>query len=110
MESGHEAVVKMKERSFSYDGLFAGNDRMAIGAMKALKVLGVSIPTEIAVVGCDNIEMASMTEPTLTSIHQSMHEVGRIAAQKMIELLKNQNVEETRTIVSSELIIRESSD
>jgi len=108
MESGHDAIVRMQKAGLEYDAVFAGNDRMAIGAMKALQSFGRRIPEDVAVVGCDNIEMATMTIPALTTIHQPMREIGTIAAEKLIRTLTGQPVEPKQTVVPAELVVRES--
>ncbi|MBD2869436.1 LacI family DNA-binding transcriptional regulator [Paenibacillus arenilitoris] len=109
MESGVAAVHELIGRGIPFDGLFSSNDRMAIGAMKALGAAGISIPDEVAIVGCDNIEMASMTVPALTTIHQSLRTIGTVAATKIIDLLSGQEVGDKQTIIPAELIVRESS-
>ncbi|MFC5470241.1 LacI family DNA-binding transcriptional regulator [Cohnella suwonensis] len=112
MESGYEAITRAEQAAISYDSVFAGNDRMAIGAMKALQTLGRSIPGDVAVVGYDNIEMATMTHPTLTTIEQPMDVIGRIAAEKLIHKLTNkgtaEGIEDKQSVVPAKLVIRES--
>jgi DNA-binding LacI/PurR family transcriptional regulator len=108
MEKGYEVVQQLQLRSVQYDAIFAGNDRMAIGAMRGLRSLGLSVPEDVAVIGCDNIEMATLTEPTLTSIHQPMHQIGKLAAEKIVSMLTGQPIAKPQEIVSSNLIIRES--
>ncbi|MBU5444749.1 LacI family DNA-binding transcriptional regulator [Paenibacillus sp. MSJ-34] len=109
MESGAAAIRELLKRGVSFDGLFSGNDRMAIGAMKALHAAGIRIPEDVAMVGCDNMEMASMTTPALTTIHQSLREIGRVAATKMILLLTGQEVGAKQTTIPAEIVVRESS-
>lgn len=108
MEAGRDAVKELRDRNVEYDGIFAGNDLMAIGAMKGLQKLGISVPNDVSVVGCDNIEMATLTNPTLTTIDQSIRQVGKIAAEKMIAFLGNQEGQENQTVVPAQLIVRES--
>ncbi|MBB6637635.1 LacI family DNA-binding transcriptional regulator [Cohnella thailandensis] len=108
MEAGVEAANELLESGHRFDGIFAANDRMAIGAMKGLQQAGITIPGDVAVVGCDNIEMAAMTSPTLTTIDQPMREIGAIAARKLIALLNREDIGEKQTVVPSQLIIRES--
>jgi len=108
MESGHDAIMRAQAAGTVYDGLFAGNDRMAIGAMRAIQTAGRSIPEDVSVIGYDNIEMGTMTFPTLTTIEQPMRTIGQIAAEKLIRKLTNQEIGEKQTIVKAELIVRES--
>lgn len=108
MDSGRSAIVKLREDKVSYDAVFAGNDMMAIGAIKQLQKYGISVPGDIAVVGCDNIDMAAILDPALTTIYQPMQQIGVIAAEKLIALLTNQEVGEVQTVVPTRLIVRDS--
>lgn len=108
MEGGYEATARLLEEGARFDAIFAGNDAMAIGAMKRLQESGVRIPEDVAVVGCDNIEMAALTTPPLTTVHHPMREIGRLSAQKLIRMLNGEPVAEKQTVVPSEIIIRQS--
>jgi DNA-binding LacI/PurR family transcriptional regulator len=65
--------------------IFAHNDLTAIGIMEALAAHGLSVPGDVAIVGCDNIEVAASPLIGLTSIDQHAAELGRLAAQAMLE-------------------------
>jgi DNA-binding LacI/PurR family transcriptional regulator len=67
--------------------IFAHNDLTAIGIMEALATHGLSVPGDVAIVGCDNIEVAASPLIGLTSIDQHAGELGRVAAQVMLERL-----------------------
>ena len=108
MDSGRSAIVKLREANISYDAVFAGNDMMAIGAIKQLQQYGISVPGDISVVGCDNIDMAAIVDPALTTIYQPMQQIGVISAEKLIALLTNQEVGEMQTVVPTRLIVRDS--
>lgn len=107
-EMGDAAVQKLHEQAVRYDAIFAANDRMAIGAMRRLRALGLSVPQDAAVIGCDNIETGELIEPALTSIHQPMREIGRLAAERIVAMLTGQAITDKQTMVSSSLVIRES--
>lgn len=108
MEGGYEAASRLLEEKVDFDAVFAGNDAMAIGAMKRLQEAGVRIPDDAAIVGCDNIEMAALTTPALTTIYHPMRLIGQLSAEKMIRILNGESVAEKQTVVPSELIVRES--
>ncbi|MDR6550960.1 LacI family DNA-binding transcriptional regulator [Paenibacillus qinlingensis] len=107
-ESGYEAAAELMRNHIEYDALFAGNDLMAIGALKFYKENKISVPGDVSVVGFDDIEMSTVVSPMLTTIHQPMREIGYAAAEKLISFLNNQEVQEKRTIMSTHLVIRES--
>jgi DNA-binding LacI/PurR family transcriptional regulator len=90
--------------------IFADNDLSAIGVMEALAGRGIDVPGDVAVIGCDNTEMAASPLIGLTSIDQHARELGKIAAVVMLERLGG-NTESaiTRKLVPT-LVVRRSTD
>lgn len=86
--SGEVACRKLMELKERPDALFCMNDWMAVGAMKALKELDVSIGEEIVLIGFDDIELCDYVEPALTSISIPLEEIGQLAAKKLIALVE----------------------
>jgi LacI family transcriptional regulator len=86
---GYEAVTQLLERDRNnVDAIFCGSDQIARGAVDALRERGVGVPDEIAVVGYDNWEIiAAATRPALTTIDMNLHELGRLAATKLLGLI-----------------------
>jgi len=79
--SGRQAVEQLLDRHLDIDGIFAGNDLMAIGALKALHERGIGVPEQIKVCGFDGIGLTEITEPELTTVAQPVYEMGQLAAQ-----------------------------
>ena len=69
-ESGYQAVRRLLERGALFTALFAGNDQMALGAMRALREAGRRVPRDVSVVGFDDVPEAAYYEPPLTTIRQ----------------------------------------
>lgn len=88
--------------------LFCVNDYAAIGAIQALKRLELRIPEDVAVAGFDDIALSSFFDPSLTTVRQSMTELGRVAAERLLAMIQNNTMEENETILPVELVIRES--
>jgi len=86
--------------------VFAVSDTLAIGAIKAFRRAGRRVPEDIAVVGFDNVPLAQIFEPGLTTIAQPMHELGATAAELLLELLAGGNPA-PRTLPHT-LVVRES--
>lgn len=82
--SGEELTAKAIAGT-SFDGVIAFNDYTAIGAMHALTTAGVRVPEEVAVVGCDDIPVARMVHPALSSIGFSQYDFGRTAAELILD-------------------------
>lgn len=70
------------------DGIFAGNDLMAIGAMKAVREQGWRIPEDLALIGFDGIAMSEATYPELSTMIQPIYEIGQTAANLLIDLIE----------------------
>jgi LacI family transcriptional regulator len=106
---GEEAVKLILTQELSFDAVFCGNDLIAIGAIKALKSAGIAIPADVGVVGFDDIYMAMMVEPELTTIRQPNYEIGYKAVELLVGVLEKPAQTVERNIeLPTELIIRKS--
>lgn len=100
-----DQLIRKKE----IDGLFAGTDMLAIGAMKNLKAEGLNIPQDVAVVGFSNWIISSLYEPSLTTMSQPGYEMGQKAAEIIIDQITGKETKAETFVLQSELIVRESS-
>ncbi len=108
MEDGFEAMQKLLENDRP-DGVFAYSDILAIGAMKSILEANLRIPEDIALIGYDDIEFASMLEVPLTTVRQPRYRIGEKAANMLINKLNNKNGTEVESVVlRPELILRKS--
>ncbi|KQQ04219.1 hypothetical protein ASG06_08820 [Rathayibacter sp. Leaf185] len=83
-KTGYEATSALLSRARP-DGLFCGNDRIAMGAYDAAREHGLSIPSDLSIVGFDNHEViAEYLRPSLTSIALPFHEMGRLGAELLV--------------------------
>ncbi len=104
-ESG-ERLTKYALRSLDFDAIFASGDLMAIGAMNVLKQENIEIGKDMSVIGFDDIAVASMVTPKLTTIHQPILELGRTAASMLIKCLNGEEV--SSRLFDVKLVVRES--
>ena len=88
--------------------IFACNDIMAIGAICAAKDKGLGVPEGIAIIGFDDIALASFISPRLTTVAQPKHEMGAIAVELLVERIKEKNKPSTKVILPVHLVVRES--
>jgi LacI family transcriptional regulator len=107
-DSGLEAVNQLIERRQKFTALFAANDQMAFGAAVGLHRHGLRVPQDVALIGFDDLPMASYFVPPLSSIHESAYELGCLAANSMLQML-NANPP-TGQVPAPQLVVRESSD
>ncbi|MEI8197252.1 MAG: substrate-binding domain-containing protein, partial [Phycisphaerae bacterium] len=87
--------------------LFAGNDKMALGALHHLNRLGVKVPGEVSLVGFDDLQQSGFVTPALTTVHLPLYEVGVQACERLIERIRGK-VERVAEILPAHLILRES--
>jgi LacI family transcriptional regulator len=108
-ESGHSAAHRLLDRSSAPTALFVCNDMMAMGALRAAAEIGQRVPDTLAVVGFDDIDLASYTSPRLTTVAQPKVEMGRRAVQLLIERLADKALAPRKEILLPQLIVRDSS-
>lgn len=108
-EGSYNAVrTFMRQRWQDHPTAFlAGNDLSAIGAIKALKVLGLEVPQDISIVGFDDIELLEYFTPQLTTVHNPIARQGTLAVEHLLELINEEQPGHSYEL-SGELIIRSS--
>ena len=87
---------------------FADNDMIALGAMKAMKESGIKIPDDVSIIGFDDLAYSEICSPRLTSIRVPKQEMGKMAIERLIDIVNHGDAVKTKTEVSTEFIIRES--
>jgi len=109
VNGGCRAAERLLERSPRPTAIFAANDSMAIGVMKAAQELGLAVPADLSVVGFDDIELAAHTTPPLTTVRVQKRELGYHAARLLLESIDGDPDRVPYKIaVCTELIVRES--
>lgn len=108
VDSGYKGIKEVINKKIDFDSVFCGNDLIAIGAMKAIKELGLKIPKDIGIMGFDNIYISELVTPSLSTVKQPNYNMGYKAAQLLINAIKNPSKTEGEVVLETELIIRES--
>lgn len=106
--SGYEKTHALMNLPAPPDGIFCANDLMALGCIEALKELGKSVPSDVAVVGFDNRDIAQFTMPPLTTFHLPMFEMGSIAVEMMADIAGGLNSSHDQLKVECRLVERQS--
>ncbi len=98
-ESGYKAIERLSEvGGEKITAIFAQNDMMAIGAMKALEEKGLKVPEDIAVIGFDNIPLSSFVTPTLSTVTVPIYELGRTSMKILSDILAGHEVSRITTL------------
>ncbi|PCH96201.1 MAG: LacI family transcriptional regulator [Gammaproteobacteria bacterium] len=105
-KSGYEAAKKLINSGERFDAICTACDLIAIGAMRALKEHKIAIPSQVAVVGFDDISIANYSSPPLTTVRQNTKLAGELLVSSLIELLNNKKT--SIELIPPELIIRKS--
>jgi len=113
-KSGRSAFLELLAKFPEMDGVFVGNDQMALGVLESLLEIGKKVPRDLSVVGFDGIADSEFYCPPLTTVYQNQDELGRVAVAELTsqveqKLTKNIVVEPKYITIQPELIIRRSS-
>ena len=88
--------------------IFASNDMQAVGAYRALRARGRSIPGDMSVIGFDDILVAPLVSPPLSTVRQPLTQMGRVAASMLMNLIDGRALDSTRVELATSLVVRES--
>jgi len=108
-ESGEAAMRTLLELPEPPTAVFAAADLMAVGAIKAASDAGLEVPGDLAVVGFDDIQLAGLLNPSLTTIRQDKPGLGLAAARALVEQIENPQITPPALTLPIELVVRESS-
>lgn len=109
-EATKQMNIILNNKKLNSAGIFAISDVVGIGIIKALNAKKIKIPQEVAVVGFDNIDFSTVTEPSLTTISQPGYELGAESVKCLLKIIENEKNEPEKIILEHELIVRESTN
>ena len=107
--SGQDAAAKLTARTDRPDAVFAANDNMAVGALLAFQDAGLRVPEDVAMVGFDDIPLAGLVRPALTTLKIEIAEMGRNALERLVRLIGSA-ADTACEVVRPELVVRASSN
>jgi DNA-binding LacI/PurR family transcriptional regulator len=90
------------------DAVFCANDDMALGSMKAAKLMKIRIPEDVAIAGFDDIITCELTNPMLTTVRQPKEEIGRLLFERLISYIDDDGIRVSNLSLTPELVVRES--
>ena len=101
-------MKRLLQHGKSFTAVFAANDQMAIGAMKAVLSAGKRIPEDVAVIGIDNLSVSTMVSPALSTINVPTFQMGKEAVRLLLEM--REGVAAAQIQIPCGLIVRKSTD
>ncbi len=107
-ESGRRTALRLLELPDLPRAVFAGNDEMAFGALTVFRDRGLRVPEDIALVGFDDLAIARVMSPSLTTVRQPIRQLGALAAERLIALARGREVPERQAVLPVTLSVRDS--
>lgn len=108
-ESGQECAEKLLSMANPPTAIFACNDEMAAGVYRIAYQKGIAIPQDLTVVGFDDSQLALRMCPALSTVRSPVRDMGRVAAEKLIQRIAQPDAKLRETIFQPHLVVRESS-
>ena len=105
-DGGREAVRRLTADGVAFDAVFAHNDLSAAGALRALSEASLRVPEDVAVVGFDDVPLASYTEPPLTTVRQELRQMGETAARMLMGYFDGTAMPTAPVMLPTTLIVR----
>lgn len=97
-QDAHDAMMALLDSgAFDYDGIFAASDWLAIGCCRALEEHGISVPNQVKLVGYDDISITAFNTVPITTIHQRVDEIGRLATEQLLRAIRGEK--ETKQVI-----------
>lgn len=107
-QSGHDGLMRLLP--FRPDAVVAGGDTIAAGVVAAVHEAGLRVPDDIAVIGFDDLDVATRVNPPLTTIRHSIQRIGGVAAQVLIDLIEGRVQSPQHVLMPTELVVRRSTN
>jgi len=106
--SGQDALLSFIEQGRAPTAVFAQNDRMAMGVMSAAREAGIKVPTQLAVIGVDDMPLSSYFDPPLTTMRQDIPRIGREATRMLLDIIQTKATATCDLKLNAELVVRQS--
>jgi LacI family transcriptional regulator len=108
LESGYAAMQRLLDLSEPPEAVFASSDLMAVGAIRAAQDRGLRVPHDVAVVGFDDVQIAPLVQPALTTIRQDKEGLGAAAGEALIRMIEDPTASPPAVTLPVELVVRDS--
>lgn len=106
--SGQDALLSFIEQGHVPTAVFAQNDRMAMGVLRAARDANIKVPSQLAVIGVDDMPLSSYFDPPLTTMRQDIPRIGREATRMLLDMIQKKATETRDLKLHAELVVRQS--
>lgn len=108
-QTGYLLAKQLLDLTRPPTAIVACNDLMALGAISAAQELGLVVGSDVSITGFDDLPLAEHAHPPLTTIHQPIQTIGRMACQMLIKIIKGEPLSEQHILLQPTLVVRKSS-
>lgn len=106
--SGQSALLSFVEQGRIPTAVFAQNDRMAMGVLRAARDANIKVPSQLAVIGVDDMPLSSYFDPPLTTMRQDMPRIGQEATRMLLDIIQKKNTDLREVKLPAQLVVRHS--
>jgi LacI family transcriptional regulator len=106
--SGQDALLAFIEQGRVPTAVFAQNDRMAMGVLRAARDANINVPSQLAVIGVDDMPLSSYFDPPLTTMQQDMPRIGQEATRMLLDILQKKAPAVRELKLTAQLVVRKS--
>ena len=107
-QSGYESMKDLLKHHPQCTAVFVASDTMAYGALQAITEAGLNVPDDVGIIGFDDLEFSSLTNPPLTTIRQPRYQMGQKAMEVLTDILRDEAENGIKIPLAPELIVRRS--
>lgn len=110
VENGYEQVIRLFSEGVRFDAVFAYSSTILLGAIRAFRELGISVPGQVGIISFDNNGFLDFLDPAITRVEQPLSEIGRIASQVLVDIIENKPEDSSpiQRLIAPSLIVRDS--
>src|SRR4029079_15697912 len=107
LASGERAMTELLTREPDLEAVFVASDLMAAGALRALRIAGRRVPEDAAVIGYDDLDVAELTDPPLTTVHQPLPDLARAMVSSLLAQMSGERAPMS-VVLPNPLVVRAS--
>ncbi|NLI21517.1 MAG: LacI family transcriptional regulator [Clostridiales bacterium] len=104
--AAYESVSHLLKSRQSFDGLFCGTDWLAMGALATLHEHGVHVPSDVSVIGFDDVSIATFSSKPITTIRQDAERMGDLAVELLLRRMEGEKIDRPHRVLGVELVRR----
>ncbi len=107
-QEAKKAAAELVTNNPEITAIYATDDLKGVAAIEALTEMGISVPGQIAVIGCDNFDISRIIRPALTTVNIPIYDLGIVAANMLIDIMNGNEIQNRHVNLDTELVIRDS--